>query len=102
MIALLESKREQIATLCQRYRVRRLEVFGSASSEHFDPQTSDVDFLVDFHPLAPGERADAYFGLLEGLQALLGRPVDLVMSRAIRNPYFRQSVERGREVLYAA
>jgi hypothetical protein len=68
----------------------------------FDPQRSDVDLLVEFHPLGPGEHAEAYFGLLEDLQSLLGRPVDLVMPRAIQNPYFRRAIENTREVLYAA
>jgi len=102
MIALLEDKREEIAELCQRYRVQRLDVFGSAASGHFDAQTSDLDFLVEFHPLQPGERAEAYFGLLESLEALLMSGVDLVMTRAIQNPYFLQAIEADREVLYAA
>jgi len=102
MIRLLSERRDAIAELCRRHRVRRLEVFGSAASGSFDPDTSDLDFLVEFLPLGPGERADAYFGLLENLRDLLGRPVDLVMTRAIRNPYFRQAIERTREVLYAA
>ena len=102
MIALLESKRQGIAALCQRHGVRRLEVFGSAVAGRFDPETSDLDFLVEFQPLGPGQRAEAYFGLLEGLEALCDRPVDLVMTRAIRNPYFLQAVQRSREVLYAA
>jgi len=101
VIALLESKREQIVALCRQYQVRCLEVFGSAASEPFDAQTSDLDFLVGFHPLRPGERADAYFGLLEALEDLFQRPVDLVMPRAITNPYFLQAIERSREVLYA-
>ena len=102
MIALLEHKRDEIGALCRRYRVRRLDVFGSAAAESFDPQTSDLDFLVEFHSLRPGERADTYFGLLEGLQDLFQRPVDLVMVRAISNPYFRRAIEQTREVLYAA
>ncbi len=102
MIALLESKRQEIALVCQRHRVRCLEVFGSAAVGSFDPQRSDVDLLVEFHPLGPGEHAEAYFGLLEDLQSLLGRPVDLVMPRAIQNPYFRRAIENTREVLYAA
>jgi hypothetical protein len=61
-----------------------------------------LDFLVEFHPLPPGERADAYFGLLEDLQDLFQRPVDLVMLRAITNPYFRRAIEQTRELVYAA
>jgi hypothetical protein len=102
MTAILEAKRSEIAALCRRRHVRRLEVFGSAASGAFDPQTSDFDFLVEFDPLGPGERADAYFGLLEDLQELFQRPVDLVMVRAISNPYFRRAIEQTREVLYAA
>ncbi len=102
MIALIEAERAQIAELCRRYRVRRLDAFGSATGDGFDPRASDLDFLVEFFALAPGQRADAYFGLLEALEELFQRPVDLVMTRAITNPYFRQAVERTREVVYAA
>ncbi|RLC45022.1 MAG: DNA polymerase subunit beta [Candidatus Coatesbacteria bacterium] len=101
MITFLEIKRSEIIALCRRYRVRRLEVFGSASIGRFDPQTSDLDFLVEFYPVGRGQQADTYFGLLEGLQELLQRPVDLVMVRAVSNPYFRRAIEQTRELLYA-
>jgi hypothetical protein len=61
-----------------------------------------VDFLVEFEPLADGEHADAYFGLKESLTALFARPVDLVMTRAIRNRYFLEAIEPTRTLLYAA
>ncbi len=94
--------RDENAELCRRYRVRRLELFGSAAGDEFDPQRSDVDFLVEFEPLAEGEHADAYFGLRESLETLLGRPVDLVMTRAIRNRYFLEAIQPIRTLLYAA
>jgi predicted nucleotidyltransferase len=94
--------RDEIAELCRRLRVRRLELFGSAVGANFDPEHSDVDFLVEFQPLDDGQHADAYFGLRESLEALLSRPVDLVMTRAIRNPYFLEAIEPTRTVLYAA
>ena len=102
MIALLEDNRNQLESLCRRCKVRRLDVFGSVTTDQFDPATSDLDFVVEFLPLPEGARADAYFGLLEGLQALFGRPVDLVVSRAITNPYFREAVNETREPVYAA
>jgi uncharacterized protein len=95
-------KREEIAELCRRHRVRRLALFGSAVGEGFDPERSDLDFLVEFKPLPPGTYADTYFGLLEALQQLFGRTVDLVDDSAIKNPYFRESVERSQALLYAA
>lgn len=102
MIDLLERNRMEIAALCERYRVKLLHVFGSAATGAFDDARSDVDLLVEFHPLQPGERADAYFGLLEDLQSLLGRHVDLVVSHAVRNPFLREAIEQTRETLYAS
>jgi predicted nucleotidyltransferase len=99
---LIEPRREALIALCHRYRVRRLDVFGSAASGEFDVERSDLDFLVTFDELPPRDHADAYFGLLDGLRSLFGRPVDLVEAGAIRNPYFLESVSRTRTVLYAA
>ncbi len=102
MIPLIEQNRAALDRLCARHRVSRLELFGSAAGGDFDPQASDLDFLVEFLPLKPGQHADAYFTLLESLQALFGRPVDLLMVGAIKNPYFLQSVNQSRMVVYAA
>lgn len=92
----------QVEALCRKHHVRQLELFGSAATGNFDPASSDLDFLVEFAPLGSGEYSDHYFGLLEDLGQLFGRPVDLVVSRAIRNPYFLQSIQSSRDLLYAA
>ena len=103
MNRLIEDKREELNRVCARYHVRCLELFGSAATgQHFDTEKSDLDFLVEFLPLQPGEHFDTYFGLLESLQDLFERSVDLVMTRAIKNPYFLKSVNQTRTVLYAA
>lgn len=102
MNSLLAQNQAQLETLCRRYHVRRLELFGSAASGQYRPGQSDLDFLVEFEPFAPGAYVDAYFGLLQALEALFGQAVDLVVASAITNPYFRQSVERTKTLLYAA
>ena len=102
MLPSLEDRRRELTVLCQRYRVQRLELFGSAVSEQFDPERSDVDFLVQFQPLVPAEHADSYFGLKGALETLFQREVDLVELPAIRNPYFLQAIAPTRVVLYAA
>lgn len=102
MIPSIEEHRAELAELCRRRHVLRLSLFGSATRDDFDPQRSDLDFLVDFEVLPPGQYADAYFGLLEDLERLLGRSVDLVVATAIKNPYFRQSVDQTKALLYAA
>ncbi len=98
----LEKKREKIAALCRQHRVRRLAVFGSALRDDFEPLRSDLDLVVEFEPLPAGTYANAYFGLIEELERLFGRRVDLVEAGAVRNPYFRQEIEEHQEMLYAA
>ncbi len=93
--------REAIAALCRRHGVTRLAIFGSAVTDRFDPDHSDVDFLVEFREDVPNA-FNAYFGLKDALEGLFGRSVDLVSPNALRNPYFAQRVEHTREELYAA
>ena len=91
-----------IATLCAKHHVRRLDVFGSATGASFDPQHSDVDFLVEFAQLPPAQYFEHFFDLQEELAALLARPVDLLVERAVRNPHFLESLRRSREPLFTA
>lgn len=102
MIELIKQHRQELESLCRQYHVERLEVFGSATTDAFDDQRSDLDFLVEFLPLNEGQYADTYFDLLFALQELFGRSVDLVMPESIKNPYFLQAINQHREVLYAA
>jgi hypothetical protein len=97
----VQQRLEEIRRLCLRFRVRRLELFGSATSPRFDPATSDLDFLVEYEDLGHGY-FDAYFGLKEALEDLFGRSVDLVMSRAVKNRYFLEGIQASRTLLYAA
>jgi predicted nucleotidyltransferase len=102
MLSLVEQRRSELERLCQRYHVGRLELFGSAATGNFNPTASDLDFLVDFLPLPPIERADAYFGLLHGLEDLFRRKIDLVTVQAAENRWFLRTIDPERRVLYAA
>jgi len=89
----------QIETLCRRYHVQRLGVFGSVLREDFGPQ-SDVDVLVEFEE---GHRPGlAFFDMQQELGTILGRPVDLVERKALRNPYRRHGILKTNQTLYAA
>ncbi|KOV80437.1 DNA polymerase III subunit beta [Nocardia sp. NRRL S-836] len=92
----------EIEDLCRALGVRRLDVFGSATGESFNAESSDVDILVDFDVTPGFDHFGTYFALKEGLERILARPVDLVVSGSIRNPYFRQQVMDTKETLYAA
>jgi predicted nucleotidyltransferase len=96
----VQQKLSALRELCTRYGVRRLELFGSAATGGFDAGRSDLDFLVEFLPLEPGQHANAYFGLKEDLEAIFDRDVDLVMDSAVVNPYFREELDRTRTTLF--
>jgi predicted nucleotidyltransferase len=102
MIALVRDRLPELAALCRRYNVRRLALFGSAASGPFAPERSDLDFLVEFATLRPIRRAECYFGLLQDMEQLFGRPIDLVDVAAVRNPYFAQAVAASQEPIYEA
>ena len=103
MIAEITNHKSELEDLCRRYDVRRLELFGSSlSAPDFDSATSDLDFLVEFEPSPSSGYANTYFGLLEELEQLFGRSVDLVVDSAIRNPYFRLSIQRNKALIYGA
>ena len=102
MHAAIADKREELVELCRRHEVVRLEVFGSAArGTDFDPETSDADFLVEFDPDGILPPFDRYFDFVEALRETLGRPVDLVATSSIRNPYLRASIDESRELVYA-
>lgn len=98
----LSTNRSAIEELCRAHHVRRLAVFGSATTSCFDPNRSDVDLLVEFDPDRRSRRFEDYFGLKEGLEALLGRPVELVTPEALANPFFAASVTNTEAELYVA
>jgi hypothetical protein len=102
MQPLAEQNLPQIEVLCRRYDVRSLHAFGSVLGDSFDPMRSDVDILVEFDDTASLDYVDSYFGLKESLEQLFQRPVDLITTTSIRNPYFRDQVMRTRRRLYAA
>ncbi len=94
--------REAIETLCREYHVATLDVFGSATTDDFDPQRSDFDFLVTFKETEVGRRFTTYFALLHDLEALLGRKVDLVEPGGVRNKYYWEGINATREKLFDA
>lgn len=99
---LVESKMRELKALCERRGVERMALFGSALRDDFDLGRSDLDFSVEFSPMSPERHAAAYFGLLEDLEELFGRRVDLVEIGAVRNPYLRRSIVEEQGTIYAA
>jgi predicted nucleotidyltransferase len=101
MVDLITDNLPAIIALCEKHGVRKLEVFGSATStDEFDPATSDVDFVIDFVDYGP-QIVDRYFGFADDVEALLGRHVDFIFgNKPIKNPYLRASVNKSKVVIF--
>ena len=103
MNPLIAKHREAIRALARQYGVARLEVFGSVCTPEFDPEHSDVDFLVEYPPDYDfGPWLSRLLDLQDALTALLGRKVDLVTTSALRNKWFRREAEKTRAAIYDA
>jgi hypothetical protein len=102
MARLVSKHRREIEELCESCKVQQLYLFGSAARGEFRPKTSDLDFLVRFKAAPPADHADRYFTLIEGLKDIFHRRIDLVELGAVRNPYFLESAESNRVLLYEA
>ena len=102
MNAIVKDKLPQIAELCRKYRVERMYLFGSAARDtDFDPATSDIDLLIAFSPeLDVLDRGDNFLDLVEDLQTLFGRGVDLMTEKSLSNPYLVESIERDKQLIY--
>ena len=102
VVSIISDKLEAISTLCRKYGVVNMYLFGSAVGSDFEPGRSDVDLLVDFGQMDAYSKAHAYFDLLDELRRVLGTEVDLVMTGAVKNRYIAAEIERTKQMLYAA
>lgn len=95
-------KMDDVMRLCHQTNVARIGLFGSALREDFDPEKSDLDFVVEFfEPDAPGI-SDRYLTLAESLETIFGKRIDLITARSIKNPVFSAEVTTSLCPLYAA
>ncbi|OMQ13293.1 nucleotidyltransferase family protein [[Flexibacter] sp. ATCC 35103] len=95
----LEHHLLDISKLCISHKVKALYAFGSVLTDDFSDK-SDVDLVVDFQSFDVLDYADNYFDLKFSLEDVLKRPVDLLEEKAIKNPYFKQNLEKQRQLIY--
>lgn len=95
----LEHHLPDIYKLCKSHKVKALYAFGSVLTEDFSDK-SDVDLVVDFQSFDVLDYADNYFDLKFSLEDILKRPIDLLEEKAIKNPYFKQNLNKQRQLIY--
>jgi predicted nucleotidyltransferase len=95
----LQNHIDDIAKLCLNHKVKFLYAFGSVLTDKFN-ESSDIDLVVAFQPQEVLDYGDNYYDLKFSLQEILKRPIDLLEETAIKNPYFRQNLEKERLLIY--
>ena len=98
-MTLIDKHTAAIRRLCNKHKVYRLYVFGSALTSKFGGN-SDIDFIVEFLPQDINDYADNYFNLKFALEDTFKRHVDLLEEKAINNPYFKRATENNRQLIY--
>ena len=93
-------KIKELKKLCETYDVRTLYIFGSASTDKFN-SSSDIDILVSFKDISIEKYTDNYFELHYRLEELFKRKIDLITENSLSNPYFIESIEETKQLLYA-
>lgn len=101
MLSLIDNNKLELQRLCEKYDIKTMYVFGSATSDNFN-DSSDIDILISFKDIPFEKYTDNYFELHEKLEKLFNRKVDLLTERSLSNPYFIQNVENTKQLLYAA
>ena len=102
MQRIIEIKKEDLKRICQLLKVTRLYAFGSVVSEKFRDD-SDIDFLISFSDtLSIEEYTNNYFALHYKLRELFHREIDIITERTLSNPYFIESINETKELIYEA
>ncbi|MDY6800853.1 MAG: nucleotidyltransferase domain-containing protein [Bacteroidota bacterium] len=102
MNKVVQEKLNDILRLCENHGVKSLYIFGSANTDKFE-KNSDIDFLIEFKEnLSIEEYTENYFTLQYKLRELLNRKIDLVTQNSLSNPFFIQSIEQNKQLLYGA
>jgi predicted nucleotidyltransferase len=102
MQQILENKISDLKDMCLSLGVKKLYAFGSVVSDDFRDD-SDIDFLISFADnLSIEQYTDNYFKLQYKLREMFKRKIDLVTERTLSNPYFIESIDETKELIYEA
>ncbi len=97
---IIEENLDKLIEICRKFGVERIYAFGSVITNRFDPEKSDLDFVVEMEEMLPLIRGEKLIGLWEALEDLFAKKVDLITDQPIKNPYLRTSINRTKRLIY--
>lgn len=103
MQLIIEQRKEELKDLCKKLKIKRLYVFGSSATSNKFKENSDIDFLISFDDgISPEEYSENYFQLRYRLKELFNREIDVITERSLSNPYFIESINMNKVLIYEA
>ncbi len=101
LTANLDIPLDQIRDFCTRWKITEFALFGSVLRDDFRPD-SDVDVLVSFEPDAEWDYSVGWPQMIDELESLFARKVDLVEKQTVTNPFRRSEILATHAVLHPA
>lgn len=103
MQPIIENKKEELKDICIKLKIKKLYAYGSAVTSDNFRENSDIDFLISFDDnISPEEYSENYFQLQYKLRKLFDREIDVITERSLSNPYFIESVNKNKVLIYEA
>ena len=98
---IIEDNLNNLKKLCKKYDIKTMHIFGSVCTNNFNSK-SDIDILISFKDISIEKYTDNYFKLHDELKDLFNCKIDLLTENSLSNPYFIESIEETKKLLYAA
>jgi uncharacterized protein len=103
MQQIIEQRKHELKIICKKLKIKRLYAFGSAVTADKFSKKSDIDFLISFDDsISPEEYSENYFQLQYSLRELFNREIDVITERSLSNPYFIESLNKNKVLIYEA
>ena len=96
----IKERQPDFIDLCKNHKVKSLYAFGSSVTDHFNPDTSDIDLVVEIDDLSPLDRGEILISFWDNLEVFFQRKVDLLTEKSIRNPFLKKSIESTKVIIY--
>ncbi len=96
----IRSNRKAFDSICEAHHVDTIYAFGSAITNRFNQESSDIDLLVSLVEDDSANKEALMESLWEDLEAFFGRKIDILTKESIRNPFYKELITRTRKLIY--
>lgn len=96
----IQTKLVEFLILCKSHKVKNIYAFGSAVTENFNEDSSDIDLLIEIDTEDPIERGENLMDIWDKLEDFFQRKVDLLTLSSIKNPILKKNIDSTKILLY--